>query len=55
MYYNLNFFQDFGFCVTLIKIIIESHLMFKEDMLFIKEFIPSDHIESSLFFTKWNR
>ncbi|CAH1732545.1 unnamed protein product [Aphis gossypii] len=44
--------KDFNLCVTLIKIIIESQLIFKEDTLFIKEFIPSEHFKKSLFLTK---
>ncbi|XP_015370720.1 PREDICTED: uncharacterized protein LOC107166531 [Diuraphis noxia] len=44
--------KDFGLCVTLIKMIMESQLIFKEDTLFIKEFIPSDHLKYPLFLTK---
>ncbi|CAI6358990.1 unnamed protein product [Macrosiphum euphorbiae] len=44
--------KDFGLCVTLIKIIMESQLIFKEDTLFIKEFIPSKHFKNSPFLTK---
>ncbi|XP_060844643.1 uncharacterized protein LOC132924379 [Rhopalosiphum padi] len=44
--------KDFELCVTLIKIIIESQLIFKEDTLFIKEFIPSEHFKYPLFLTK---
>ncbi|XP_025191236.1 uncharacterized protein LOC112591595 isoform X2 [Melanaphis sacchari] len=47
--------QDFELCVTLIKIIIESQLIFKEDTLFIKEFMPSENFKYPLvptFLTK---
>ncbi|XP_016662271.1 uncharacterized protein LOC100167172 isoform X2 [Acyrthosiphon pisum] len=44
--------KDFALCVTLIKIIMESQLIFKEDTLFIKEFIPSEHFKYPLFLTK---
>lgn len=44
--------KDLGLCVTLIKIIMESQLIFKEDTLFIKEFIPSEHFKYPPFLTK---
>ncbi|XP_050437956.1 uncharacterized protein LOC126844129 isoform X2 [Adelges cooleyi] len=46
--------KDFGLCSILIKTILESHLVFKEDALFIKKFVPPDFMKYPFFFTKRN-